>query len=135
MLVLVQRGRGGGLSARWWSRWPKRLGTKAGDVFTRITIVVAAIWIFLCAAAVRTLNPSNSDAPAGLTKASATMGSDEPKNTGDTKSNSTKSDSTAVRQLWARPRLQHQPTFRQRHPKPKPNRLCPPRQQTHQPLK
>ena len=50
MLVLVQRGRGGGLvGALGGPGGQSALGTKAGDVFTRITIVVAAIWIFLCA--------------------------------------------------------------------------------------
>ncbi len=77
LLVLVQRGRGGGLvGALGGPGGQSALGTKAGDVFTRITIVVAGIWIFLCASAVRTLNPSNSDAPSGLRSVSATMGGD-----------------------------------------------------------
>ncbi len=48
LLVLVQRGRGGGLvGALGGPGGQSALGTKAGDVFTRITIVVAGIWIFL----------------------------------------------------------------------------------------
>lgn len=67
MLVLVQRGRGGGLvGALGGPGGQSALGTKAGDIFTRITIVVAAIWIFLCAAAVRVLNPSDSNPLTGL---------------------------------------------------------------------
>lgn len=67
MLVLVQRGRGGGLvGALGGPGGQSALGTKAGDIFTRITIVVAAIWIFLCAAAVRVLNPSDSSPLTGL---------------------------------------------------------------------
>ncbi|MGN6543624.1 MAG: preprotein translocase subunit SecG [Aureliella sp.] len=67
MLVLVQRGRGGGLvGALGGPGGQSALGTKAGDIFTRITIVVAAIWIFLCAAAVRVLNPSDSSGLAEL---------------------------------------------------------------------
>lgn len=67
MLVLVQRGRGGGLvGALGGPGGQSALGTKAGDIFTRITIVVAAIWIFLCAAAVRVLNPSDSSSLAEL---------------------------------------------------------------------
>lgn len=53
MLVLVQRGRGGGLTgALGGAGGQSAFGTKAGDLFTRITIVVAAVWITLCAAAV-----------------------------------------------------------------------------------
>src|SRR5689334_5332969 len=67
LLVLVQRGRGGGLvGALGGPGGQSALGTKAGDVFTRITIVVAAIWIFLCASAVRVLNPSSSNPLSGL---------------------------------------------------------------------
>lgn len=67
LLVLVQRGRGGGLvGALGGPGGQSALGTKAGDVFTRVTIVVAAIWIFLCASAVRLLNPSNTSPLSGL---------------------------------------------------------------------
>lgn len=53
MLVLVQRGRGGGLTgALGGPGGQSAFGTKAGDLFTRITIGVAAAWIFLCASAV-----------------------------------------------------------------------------------
>lgn len=53
MLVLVQRGRGGGLAgALGGPGGQSAFGTKAGDLFTRITIVVATVWIFLCASAV-----------------------------------------------------------------------------------
>jgi preprotein translocase subunit SecG len=53
MLVLVQRGRGGGLTgALGGPGGQSAFGTKAGDLFTRITVGVAAVWIFLCAAAV-----------------------------------------------------------------------------------
>lgn len=53
LLVLVQRGRGGGLTgALGGAGGQSAFGTKAGDLFTRITIVVAAVWIVLCAGAV-----------------------------------------------------------------------------------
>jgi preprotein translocase subunit SecG len=46
LLVLVQRGRGGGLTgALGGMGGSSAFGAKAGDVFTRITIVVAGIWI------------------------------------------------------------------------------------------
>jgi len=46
LLVLVQRGRGGGLTgALGGMGGSSAFGAKAGDVFTRITIVIAGIWI------------------------------------------------------------------------------------------
>ena len=57
LLVLVQRGRGGGLSgALGGMGGQSAFGTKAGDLFTRITIVVATFWILLCVAAILVLN-------------------------------------------------------------------------------
>ena len=48
LLVLVQRGRGGGLiGALGGPGGSSALGTRAGDVFTRITIVTAFIWFVL----------------------------------------------------------------------------------------
>jgi preprotein translocase subunit SecG len=47
-LVLIQRGKGGGLAGAFGGvGGSSAFGTKAGDVFTRVTIVVAAIWISL----------------------------------------------------------------------------------------
>src|SRR5689334_25398776 len=54
LLVLVQRGRGGGLAgALGGMGGSSAFGAKAGDVFTRITIVAATIWIVLCIVAAR----------------------------------------------------------------------------------
>ncbi|MEC8558308.1 MAG: preprotein translocase subunit SecG [Planctomycetota bacterium] len=56
LLVLVQRGRGGGLTgALGGPGGQSAFGTKAGDLFTKITIGVAAAWILLCVAAVMAL--------------------------------------------------------------------------------
>lgn len=53
MLVLVQRGRGGGLTgALGGPGGQSAFGTKAGDLFTRITVGVATAWIALCASSV-----------------------------------------------------------------------------------
>ncbi len=50
LLVLVQRGRGGGLTgALGGPGGQSAFGSKAGDTFTVITIVVASIWGFTCA--------------------------------------------------------------------------------------
>jgi preprotein translocase subunit SecG len=49
-IVLLQRGRGGGLAGAFGGLGGQSaFGTKAGDVFTKITIVVAIIWVLLAA--------------------------------------------------------------------------------------
>jgi preprotein translocase subunit SecG len=50
-IVLLQRGRGGGLAGAFGATGGQSaFGTKAGDVFTRITIGVAVAWVALAAA-------------------------------------------------------------------------------------
>ena len=85
LLVLIQRGRGGGLAGAFGGMGGQSaFGTKAGDVFTKITIAVAAFWIVLCILATnvlgrqRTLFSSNlgSAAPqsvAPMTPAESTV--------------------------------------------------------------
>ena len=47
-LVLIQRGKGGGLAGAFGGMGgSSAFGTKAGDVFTRVTMVTAVIWILL----------------------------------------------------------------------------------------
>src|SRR5690606_23290498 len=47
-LVLIQRGRGGGLAGAFGGLGgSSAFGTRAGDVFTRVTIVTASVWIAL----------------------------------------------------------------------------------------
>ncbi len=49
LLVLVQRGRGGGLAGAFGGMGGQSaFGAKAGDTFTRITIVAASVWIGVC---------------------------------------------------------------------------------------
>lgn len=68
LLVLVQRGRGGGLTgALGGPGGQSAFGTKAGDLFTKITVGVAAAWIFLCASSVYFLK---TKAPPKLTDGS-----------------------------------------------------------------
>lgn len=63
VLVLVQRGKGGGLAGAFGGMGGQSaFGTKAGDLFTRVTIGVAIVWIILCVAAVKILS-SASDNP------------------------------------------------------------------------
>jgi preprotein translocase subunit SecG len=58
MLVLVQRGRGGGLAGAFGGAGGQSaFGAKAGDTFTKITIYTSTFWILLCMAALLVLNP------------------------------------------------------------------------------
>jgi preprotein translocase subunit SecG len=57
VLVLLQRGRGGGLAgALGGMGGQSAFGSKAGDVFTRITSGVAIVWIVLCVGALKYSN-------------------------------------------------------------------------------
>jgi len=67
LLVLVQRGKGGGLSgALGGMGGQSAFGTKAGDLFTRITIGVAAFWIVLCIFVVKMMKTENDQFEADL---------------------------------------------------------------------
>ncbi|HEX3658169.1 MAG TPA: preprotein translocase subunit SecG [Pirellulales bacterium] len=73
MLVLVQRGRGGGLAgALGGMGGQSAFGTKAGDLFTRITIGVATFWIILCIVAVKYYNREDGFANLGSAAARST---------------------------------------------------------------
>ena len=61
VLVLIQRGKGGGLAGAFGGMGGQSaFGTKAGDLFTRITIGVAAFWIILCVITVKVLGIGGS---------------------------------------------------------------------------
>ena len=61
LLVLVQRGKGGGLAgALGGMGGQSAFGTKAGDMFTKITIGVASFWILLCMIALGTMQHTES---------------------------------------------------------------------------
>lgn len=48
LLILIQRGRGGGLvGALGGSGGSSPFGSRAGDTFTRVTLIMAGIWMFL----------------------------------------------------------------------------------------
>ncbi len=58
LLVLVQRGRGGGLAGAFGGMGGQSaFGAKAGDAFTRVTIIAATVWILLCMASIKFLQP------------------------------------------------------------------------------
>jgi preprotein translocase subunit SecG len=49
VIVMLQKGKGGGLAgALGGAGGQSAFGTKAGDLFTKITIGVATVWIVLC---------------------------------------------------------------------------------------
>lgn len=60
-LVLIQRGRGGGLAGAFGGMGGQSaFGTKAGDVFTKITVGVATFWILLCVLSINVLGRQQS---------------------------------------------------------------------------
>lgn len=78
LLVLVQRGKGGGLAgALGGMGGQSAFGAKAGDLFTKVTIVVAFVWIVLCLASVGLLKHRQSRMKAGLGANSAPINMNE----------------------------------------------------------
>ena len=58
LLILVQRGKGGGLTgALGGMGGQSAFGSKAGDAFTKITVVTAVLWITLCMITIAAFNP------------------------------------------------------------------------------
>lgn len=76
LLILVQRGKGGGLTgALGGMGGQSAFGSKAGDVFTRITVITAIIWITLCMVTIAAYNPPPPGSSAAG-KGSAITGTD-----------------------------------------------------------
>jgi len=73
LLVLVQRGRGGGLAgALGGMGGSSAFGAKAGDVFTKVTVVAATVWIVLCIAASKMTPDEESFLDTGISSSTAT---------------------------------------------------------------
>jgi preprotein translocase subunit SecG len=71
LLVLIQRGRGGGLAGALGGMGGySAFGTRAGDMFTRITVGTACFWILLAMALAR-MNLVGSDKYTGGPAATA----------------------------------------------------------------
>src|SRR3984957_7739499 len=64
ILVLIQRGKGGGLAGAFGGAGgSSAFGSRAGNTFTKITIYVAAGWILLIMILIKTTQPA-AEAPA-----------------------------------------------------------------------
>jgi preprotein translocase subunit SecG len=64
VLVLIQRGKGGGLAGAFGGMGGQSaFGTKAGDLFTKITIGVAVVWIVLCLVTLKVLSKVGDQGP------------------------------------------------------------------------
>ena len=66
VLVLIQRGKGGGLiGALGGSGGSSPFGSRAGDTFTRITIYVACVWLLLTMIEVRAIQSTSREVQQG----------------------------------------------------------------------
>ena len=60
-LVLIQKGRGGGLSSAFGGVGSSLLGTKTGDFLTWVTISLVAVWLLLSVVAAKWFKPQASE--------------------------------------------------------------------------
>jgi preprotein translocase subunit SecG len=60
-IVLIQKGKGGGLSAAFGGIGSSLLGTKTGDFLTWVTICIVAVWLLLSIVAVKWFKPRASE--------------------------------------------------------------------------
>jgi preprotein translocase subunit SecG len=59
-LVLIQRGKGGGLAGAFGGAGgSSAFGSRAGDTFTKVTIYVAAVWILLIMFLIKMTQPTD----------------------------------------------------------------------------
>jgi preprotein translocase subunit SecG len=66
-IILIQRGKGGGLSGAFGGvGGSSAFGSRAGDLFTRITIILAAFWILLIMVQVKVVQNSKATGRPGV---------------------------------------------------------------------
>jgi preprotein translocase subunit SecG len=61
LIVLVQKGKGGGLSSAFGGIGGSLLGTKTGDFLTWVTICIVAVWLLLSVVTAKWFRPSASE--------------------------------------------------------------------------
>jgi len=90
LLVLVQRGKGGGLTGALGGQGGQSaFGSKAGDAFTKITIITSMVWIMLCMVTIAAYNPPPIAATADEKRRSGGIGAaTDPAPKGETKAES-----------------------------------------------
>jgi preprotein translocase subunit SecG len=72
-LILIQRGKGGGLTgALGGMGGQSAFGSKAGDLFTRITVITAIIWMTCCLLIIKVYNYPPATAEIGNTSGEVT---------------------------------------------------------------
>jgi len=65
LLVLIQRGKGGGLAGAFGGAGgSSAFGSRAGDTFPRVTMVVAAIWLLLIMILIKIVHPDETKKPS-----------------------------------------------------------------------
>ena len=61
-LVLIQRGKGGGLAGAFGGAGgSSAFGSRAGDLFTRVTIVLAGVWVLLIMVHIKVVQSSKGE--------------------------------------------------------------------------
>lgn len=67
IVILLQRGRGGGLAGAFGGAGGQSaFGTRAGDVFTKITAIMAILWVFLAGVSRFALEPAANQAASSF---------------------------------------------------------------------
>ena len=77
LIVLIQKGRGGGLSSAFGGLGSSLLGTKTGDFLTWVTISLVAVWLLLSIVSAKWFKPESgylqsSQSPSAPVTAPAT---------------------------------------------------------------
>ena len=92
-IILLQRGRGGGLAGAFGGLGGQSaFGTKAGDVFTKITIVLAVIWVAMAGLSGFAMRHESSKRFQGGSE-SASVQSNDPQEEGDESDSSLETES------------------------------------------